>query len=262
VCHLRRRLPEDHRRSEESVSSGTGSVTVEIVCCSVEDVIAAERAGAHRVELCAALVTGGLTPSLGTLIEIKERSRLPVMAMIRPRPGGFHYSPVECAVMEHDAEQFVAHGADGLVFGALTESGEVDDDACRCLVARAGNRQIVFHRAFDLTPDPFAALDALIDLGVTRVLTSGQQARALDGANLIQRLRDHAAGRIEILPGGGIRADNAREVIAHTGCGQIHLAPMIRRADPTSARGGVDYGGYDATDAVAVAEVVRALREG
>jgi copper homeostasis protein len=235
---------------------------VEIVCCSVADAVAAEQGGAHRIELCAALAVGGLTPSLGTLIEIKAYVRLPVMAMVRPRAGGFCYAAEDLVVMERDAGLLVAHGADGLVFGALTEAGAIDLDACRRLLHCAGSRQTVFHRAFDLTPDPFAALDTLIALGVTRVLTSGQQTRALDGADLLHRLRDHAGGRIEILSGGGIRADNAREVVSRTGCDQIHLAPMAPRADPTSARGSVDYGGYASVDAAAVAEVVGALAEG
>jgi copper homeostasis protein len=242
--------------------SGAARVTVEIVCCSVLDALHAEQGGAHRIELCAALATGGLTPSLGTLIEIKARTDLPVMAMVRPRPGGFCYAAEDLNVIERDAERLVAHGADGLVFGVLTESGMVDEDACRVLVAHAAGRQTVFHRAFDLTVDPFAALDTLIALGVTRVLTSGQQPRAVVGAPLLRRLRDHAAGRIEILPGGGIRAQNACEVIAHTGCDQIHLAPMVRRADATAARGAVDYGGYDVVDSASVAEIVRAIAKG
>jgi copper homeostasis protein len=244
------------------VSAAPRGITIEIVCCSVADARAAEGGGADRVELCAALATGGLTPSLGTLAEVKGRTHLPVMAMIRPRPGGFCYSADDLAVMERDAELLVAHGADGLVFGALSEGGTVDEDACRRIITRAEGRQTVFHRAFDLTPDSFAALDTLIALGTTRVLTSGQQAAALGGANLIRRLREHTAGRIEILPGGGIRAHNAREVVTRTGCDQIHLAPMAHRADATAARGEIDYGGYDAVDAAAVAEAVRAVAKG
>jgi len=242
------------------VNRAATPVTVEIVCCSVADALAAEQAGAHRIELCAALAVGGLTPSLGTLIETKAHVSLPVMAMVRPRPGGFCYAAEDLVVMERDAGLLVAHGADGLVFGARTGAGEIDADACRRLLRCAGDRQTIFHRAFDLTPNPFAALDALIALGITRVLTSGQQACAFDGADLLRRLHDHAAGRIEILPGGGIRADNAHEIVSRTGCHQIHLAPMTPRADPT--RGSVDYGGYAAVDAAAVAEVVGALAEG
>jgi copper homeostasis protein len=122
------------------------------------------------------------------------------------------------------------------------------------LVERAGGRPVVFHRAFDATADPFEALEALIDLGFTRVLTGGHQRRAIDGIDQLRALVERAAGRIEILPGGSVRADNAAEIVARTGADQIHLAPVEFVEDPTWP------GGYGVIRAAAVAEVVAAVR--
>jgi copper homeostasis protein len=236
---------------------------VEIVCQSVGDAETTAANGAGRIELVAALATGGLTPSPGTVAEIKARvvPSVPVMAMVRPRPGGFVYTDAEQAVMRRDAAALVAAGADGLVFGALRDDQSVDAPFCAELVTLCAGRQAVFHRAFDLTPDPFAALEILIELGVTRVLTSGQAASALDGAEVIRDLRERAAGRIEILPGGGVRAGNIGELARRTGCDQFHLAPLLRVEDPTARGAAVDYGGYDAVDGAAVAAAVHATRQ-
>ena len=166
--------------------------------------------GADRVELCSALFLGGLTPSLGSLVQVKQLAKIPVMAMNRPRAAGFCYSETEFAVMERDADLLFEHGADGIVFGILNDDGRIDIERTRALRKRIGSRQAVFHRAFDVTPDPFRTLEELIDLGITRVLTSGQKNGAPEGSTLIKRLIDHARGRIEILPGAGIDLNNAQ----------------------------------------------------
>jgi copper homeostasis protein len=157
------------------------------------------------------------------------------MAMVRPRPGGFAYTAAEFAVMLRDAELLLAHGADGLVFGCLLPTGEVDINSTRELAALAGGRQTVFHRAFDVAPAPLAALDTLIDLGLTRVLSSGQKASALAGAANLAAYRAHARGRIEILPGGGITAANVQEVLRLTGADQVHASLSGSRRDPSTA---------------------------
>ncbi len=156
------------------------------------------------------------------------------MAMNRPRAGGFCYSATEFAVMERDAELLLEHGADGIVFGILNADGTVDVTRSRALRERIGSRQAVFHRAFDLTPDPFLALDQLIDLGITRVLTSGQKAGAPQGADLIRRLIEHSRGRIEVLPGAGIDLQNVRQLLADTGCTQIHMTAFAERRDTST----------------------------
>src|SRR5262249_17760035 len=147
---------------------------------------------------------GGITPSLGTLVEVKAAVALPLLVMVRPRPGGFAYSAAEFRVMQRDTDLALQHGADGVVFGILTAEGNVDGERCRRLVRQVGGGRGVFHGASDVTPDPLAALERLIDLGFRRVMSSGQQETAYNGAGLIAELIARAAGRIEILPAGGI----------------------------------------------------------
>jgi copper homeostasis protein len=242
-------------------------VRLEICCGSLEDAQAAFEGGADRVELCSALCVGGLTPSLGTMREAEARIGIPVMAMVRPRAAGFHYSASEIAVMERDVLAALGAGAEGVVFGALQADGSIDEPACRRLRQAAGDLEVVFHRAFDVTPDPFHALDQLIGLGFTRVLTSGQRRTALEGTATLRRLVEQARGRIEILPGGGIRAHNLREVLQATGCRQIHMSAFSPARDSsTAARPEVSFlqdhlaaDQYARTDAAKVREAARAL---
>jgi copper homeostasis protein len=209
-------------------------ILLEICCGSAEDAIEAAAGGADRVELCSALFLGGLTPSLGSLIEVKRRTQIRVIAMNRPRQAGFCYSPTEFAVMERDAELLVENGVDGVVFGILEGDGTVDMKRTRSLRERIGTRQAVFHRAFDVTPDPFRALEELIDLGITRVLTSGQKNAAPDGAELIAKLNERAGGRIEVLPGAGLTADNVRQFVAQTQCRQVHMTAFSTQRDTST----------------------------
>ena len=243
-------------------------IVLEIAVASVEDALAAERGGADRLELNAALALGGSTPSLGTLIEVKQTVVLPVFVMVRPRPGGFCYSAADFRVVQRDIELSLAHGADGIVFGVLTEDGRVDVPRCRELIRQAGKSPVVFHRAFDVTPDPLAALEQLIDLGVRRVLTSGQEVSAYNGAATIAELIRRSAGRIEVLPAAGINRFTVADVVARTGCDQVHTSLRGTRTDPsTTARPHISFGGggwqsedrYDATDPAAVAELRRRL---
>lgn len=252
------------QRRIEPAAMDTGPVRIEIVCQSVQDARAAQEGGAHRIELCMALAgAGGLTPTSTLLQAVKDAVKLPVMAMVRPRPGGFFYSIDEANVLLHEAETLTQHGADGLVFGMLNPDATINTELCRKIanVAQSLGREPVFHRAFDVTPDPFEALEILIEIGITRVLTSGQAKTALEGAGLISELRKRADGRIEILPGGGVRAHNAREILARTGCDQLHLAPLVSVMDPTASRGAVSYGAHDRVETEAVAAVVRAVNE-
>lgn len=245
-------------------------ILLEVAIGSVEDALAAQAGGANRLELNAALALGGLTPSLGTLIEVKAAVRLPVFVMLRPRPGGFAYSAVEFATMQRDLDLALEHGADGLVFGILTGHGHIDRDRCRLLMRQLASRDAVFHRAFDVTSEPLTALEHLIDLGFRRVMTSGQEVSALDGAGLIAELIRIAAGRIEILPAGGINRLNVADLIAKTGCNQVHASLRTRREDRSvSARPHVVFGsskrqsedGYDATSVQAVSEMSEHLHQ-
>jgi copper homeostasis protein len=206
-------------------------ILIEVCCGSVDDAVEAAKGGADRVELNSAVFPGGLTPSLGTIIETKKRLNIPVMVMIRPRAGGFCYTKAEMAVMQHDAKLAVEHGADGLVFGILTSDGSVDAERCKRIIELAQGRQTVFHRAFDVTPEPLKALDQLINLGFTRVLTSGQQKTAPDGIELIRKLIVHAGDRIEILPGSGLRPNNIQAFLWQTKATQVHFSAFDQRID-------------------------------
>jgi copper homeostasis protein len=197
----------------------------------VDDAVEAAKGGAGRIELNSALFLGGLTPSLGTLLSVKTRVDIPVMVMIRPRAGGFCYTDTEMAVMRRDAVLAVEHGADGLVFGVLHENGTIDLERCQQLMHCCAGQPAVFHRAFDVVPDPFTALDQLIELGFTRVLTSGQAPSVPEGLDLIKQLVTRASNRIEILPGAGIRAHNVRSIVEQTGVTQVHLSAFRTQPD-------------------------------
>lgn len=208
-------------------------ILVEVVCCSPDDCRAAEAAGADRIELCTAIGLGGLTPSLGLFRAARAATTLPIMVMIRPREGGFSYSPSELATMLADVAAFRGEGAEGVVFGAFPLS------ACAPIVEASAGLETVFHRAFDEVPDPFSALEELIALGIKRVLTSR-----------LQGLMERAAGRVEILAAGGIRSGNALEICRQSGCVQVHLGPFV------AVPGAGPYGGHMALDG----EEVRAVK--
>jgi len=196
----------------------------EVCCGSAEDAIEAFKGGCQRVELNSNLFHGGLTPTVGSLIVAKRHIDIPIMCMVRPREGGFCYTDVEFEVMLDDAKKLLENGADGIVFGFLHEDGTVDVEKCRKMMEVIGDKESVFHRAIDVVPDPFAALDVLIELGVTRVLTSGQQPTVPQGIPMIKKMIEHAAGRIQILPGAGITADNAAWCREQMGVDQMHAA--------------------------------------
>ena len=235
----------------------------------------AERGGADRIELNSALFLGGLTPSIGALEAVKAQVKIPVMCMVRPREGGFCYTAFDYDTVCRDALALVRAGADGIVFGFLNDDGTLDATRCADFLGRvrAENPEVetVFHRAIDVVPDVFAALDTLTALGVTRVLTSGQRASAPQGAETIRKMLAHAAGRIDILPGGGINAGNVRGFIAETGVKSVHASARSLRRD-TSVCGNPEifFGGkidgrgvpedeYKVTDSALVGAVVRAI---
>ncbi|MGF1583498.1 MAG: copper homeostasis protein CutC [Gemmataceae bacterium] len=249
--------------------SHPNNVLLEVAITSVDDALTAQRAGADRLELNSALGLGGLTPSLGTLIEVKANVQLPVMVMVRPRPGGFHYSSADFAVMQRDVELLLEYGADGIVFGILHETGELDSDRCRLIVEQAGGSEVILHRAFDVVPDPFVALEHAIDLGFQRIMTSGQEATAYNGVVLISELLQLAGDRIEILPAGGINRFTVADVLSRTGCSQIHASLRGRREDRSvRARPEISFGGavrlpedrYDRTSLEAVTALKKATQ--
>lgn len=204
-------------------------LTFEVCVDSAEAAIAAAEGGADRVELCSDLLEGGLTPTQGTVKVARARIDVKIMAMVRPRGGDFCYSKVEFEVMREDLAALKALGADGIVLGLLNPDGTIDRPRTRELIDLARPLPVTFHRAFDMTRDPFEALDVLIDLGVDRVLTSGQEPSVVEGLGLIAELVLRASGRIIVMPGGGITARNVSRVISEAGVREVHFAVLEPR---------------------------------
>ena len=197
---------------------------LEICAGSVESAIAARDGGAKRIELCAALEVGGVTPSAGVIAEARKVVGIILNVIIRPRGGDFLYNEYEVACMEEDIRTCKQLGVDGIVIGALTAEGDIDTDVCRRLISAADGMSITFHRAFDMCRNAKKALEELIALGCHRVLTSGQAPTAVAGITMLKELNEQAAGRIIIMPGCGVNSTNAGEIIKATGATEIHAS--------------------------------------
>lgn len=197
---------------------------LEIAANSVASAMAAQEGGADRVELCASLGEGGLTPSYATIAIARERLTIPIYVLIRPRAGDFLYNDTELETMRRDVEACERLGCDGVVIGVLDADGEVATDACRDLIHAARGLGVTFHRAFDLARDPVQALEHLVALGCERLLTSGQRASAIEGAPLIRTLIERAADRLVVMPGAGVDAGNVAALREATGATEFHAS--------------------------------------
>lgn len=204
-------------------ASAPRDVLVEVCLDSADSALAAQQGGADRVELCDNLIEGGTTPSAGMIAATRGAIAIGLQVMIRPRGGDFCYSPLEIEAMLRDIAVAQDLGADGVVFGALRAGGTIDADLCSRLIEAALPLSVTFHRAFDMTRDPFAALETLIDLGVDRLLTSGQESTVLEGAALITELRAKARQRLVVMPGCGITPRNLRRIVTETGAAEVHV---------------------------------------
>ncbi len=217
-----------------SAASGARAL-VEICVDDLDGVLAAERAGADRVELCADLLEGGTTPSMGLVQQVLASvTRVGVQIMVRPRGGDFVYSAAELRVMRADVRAIAAlAGASpvrvGIVFGALTADGRIDETALDAIRAEAGDVPITFHKAFDETTDLFEAYDALARHGVERVLTSGGAPTAREGIDRLATLcaRSEGSRMPAVLVGGGVRAHNIAAMIERTGAREVHLRAQV-----------------------------------
>jgi copper homeostasis protein len=200
------------------------TVIVEICVDSVEGACAAQAGGAQRVELCDNLLEGGTTPSAGMIALTRQQITIDLNVIIRPRGGDFCYSALEFAVMKHDIVQAKQLGANGVVIGLLSPDGTVDKARTAELIALARPLSVTFHRAFDMALNPQQALADLIDIGVDRVLTSGQESSALEGIDLITALVQQAGNRLIIMPGGGVNERNIHKIVGQSGVQEIHLS--------------------------------------
>lgn len=197
---------------------------LEVAANSVASALAAQEGGAGRIELCAALELGGVTPSYAEIATARDRLAIPLYVLIRPRAGDFLYNDFECEVMLRDVEACVALGCDGVVLGVLDPDGRVDQARCRALVGAAGPLGVTFHRAFDMVSDPAQALEAVIGLGCERVLTSGARASAIEGAAAVRARVEQAAGRVVVMPGAGVNAGNIAALAQATGAREFHAS--------------------------------------
>lgn len=198
---------------------------LEICANSVQSCVEAQKGGAYRVELCAAIPEGGTTPSYGDIVlarELLKETKLNVI--IRPRGGDFLYSDLEHQIMLKDIEICRELGVDGVVIGCLTANGDVDMQRNKELVEAAGEMSVTFHRAFDMCRDPFQSLENIISLGCERILTSGQQPKAEQGIDLLKQLVEKAGDRIIIMPGSGVNETNIEKIARETGAEEFHLS--------------------------------------
>lgn len=205
-----------------------GPVIIEACVDSVESALAAAEGGAHRLELCDNLVEGGTTPSAGMIAVVRECLSLPLHVLVRPRGGDFLYTAAELQVMLRDIAVARDLGADGVVIGALTADGEIDEAFTRRLVDAARPLAVTFHRAFDFTRDLGASLATLVRMGVERVLTSGGAASALDGMDALAELVCRSEERVIILAGGGVTEENARAIVERSGVREVHTRGAAR----------------------------------
>ena len=196
----------------------------EICANSVASCMAAQEGGADRVELCAGIPEGGTTPSYGMIKSARESIGIALNVIIRPRGGDFLYSKEELNEMLYDIKVAKELGADGLVFGCLRPDGSVDIEAMKPLMEAAGDTPVTFHRAFDHSADPFAALEDIIELGCVRILTSGCQPTALEGAPLLAQLVEKAGDRLIIMPGCGVKENNIAEIARLSGAREFHFS--------------------------------------
>ena len=197
---------------------------LEVSIEGVDGLLVAQDNGADRVELCASVLEGGITPSIGMVGEALRRARIPVFVIVRPRGGDFLYSETEFESMRQDVTALKSLGVPGIVTGCLTAGGEVDEERTAELLCLARPMSFTFHRAFDMVCDPLRALEVLIRQGVDRVLTSGQRANAMEGLANLKQFGKAANGRIIVMPCGGLRAGNIGQVCRETGLWELHFA--------------------------------------
>ena len=230
---------------------------IEICAGSYQDCITAYKGGAQRVELNSALSVGGLTPSIATLKRVKKETFLKVICMVRIRAAGFCYDKEDIELMLEQAKLLLENGAAGIAFGFLNEDGTIYEKATRQMInlIHSYHKEAVFHRAFDITKDPYQAIETLIDLKCDRILTSGQKSKAMQGVELIKELQEKYGQQIEILAGSGMNHKNIQEMKNYTKIKQVHSSCKGYRIDPTTSNDSVSYSYIDHTNQYDVVEL-------
>jgi copper homeostasis protein len=209
---------------------------LEVCAFNLQSSIIAERVGAKRVELCENPADGGTTPSYGTIKQTREKIGIALYPIIRPRGGNFFYDEEEFAIIKQDIMLCKQLGCDGISTGVHLQNGEIDTERLKRIVEWAYPMGVTCHRVFDATPDPFKALEEIIDCGCERILTSGQKSAAPEGIKMLAELVQQADGRIIIMPGAGVRSSNIESLINGTGATEFHTSARIAAPDPVTFR--------------------------
>ena len=199
-------------------------ISLEVCANSVNSAVSAEKGGARRIELCDNITEGGITPSHGAIMSARRKMSVDLYVIIRPRGGDFLYDDTEYCIMKYNVELCKSAGADGIVTGILNSDGSVDVKRTELLVRLAYPMKVTFHRAFDMSRDPFKALDDIISIGCSRVLTSGQKEKAVQGEKLISELIQYAGNKISVMPGSGINEKNIERLVKRTGAREYHVS--------------------------------------
>ncbi len=202
---------------------------IEVCIDSISSLAIAERAGANRIELCSSLATGGLTPSLGYMLQAKKSATVPVYAIIRPRGGDFFYSDDDINIMLEDIYQVKKIGLQGVVIGALDQDANIAKTAIKDMIKVAAGMEITFHRALDHSAHLFDSIHFLIEQGIERVLSSGQAKTAEEGITTLKAMVDFCQGRLTVMPGAGVTAQNGPHILKATGAREIHLSAKTTR---------------------------------
>jgi copper homeostasis protein len=209
---------------------------LEVCAFNLQSSIIAEKAGAKRVELCENPADGGTTPSYGTIKQTREKIGIALYPIIRPRAGNFFYDEEEFAIIKQDILLCKQLGCDGISTGVHLQNGEIDTERLKRIVEWAYPMGVTCHRVFDATPNPFKALEEIIDCGCERILTSGQKTAAPDAIDILAELVQRADGRIIIMPGAGVRSSNIEALIKGTGATEYHTSARIAAPDPVTFR--------------------------
>ncbi len=207
---------------------------LEVCAFNIQSCIIAEKAGAYRVELCDNPVEGGTTPSYGTIKRTREKINIKLYPILRPRCGNYYYDEDELAIIEQDIAVCKELGCDGISIGVQKINGEIDVDRLKRFTELAYPMGVTCNRAFDATPDPFKALEDIIDAGCERILTSGQQSGAPEAGKLLGQLVQQAGDRIIIMPGAGIRASNIKQLMDESGAREFHGSVRKATVNPMS----------------------------
>lgn len=216
---------------------------LEVCADSVESVLAAQEAGADRIELCANLIIGGTTPSIALFKEIRKASDIKINALIRPRFGDFCYTNHEFNIIMDEIKIFKELGANGVVIGILKPDGNLNVEKMKILMEHVGDMEVTLHRAFDVCLDPFRALNEARELGINTILTSGQRDSALKGKNLIKELVERSEGKIDILVGGGVNGSVIKELLPYTKAKAFHMSgKKVVDSEMTYRREGINMG--------------------